>query len=66
MNIEGSIQVEKFLKGASYPMSKLEIIKQAEDHGVDEAVRQELMKLPERQYDSPRSINKALAALDRK
>ncbi len=58
------VQVEKFLKGMDYPVSKQDIIQKAEEEGADENVMETLNKLPERQYNSPVSISKELGKME--
>jgi hypothetical protein len=58
------IQVEKFLKGMDYPVSKQDIIQKAEEEGADDNVIETLNKLPERQYNSPVSISKELGKIE--
>ena len=59
------IQVEKLLKGLDYPASKQDIMKHAEQHGADETARQALQELPDRTFDSPIGVSKAIGEMDR-
>jgi hypothetical protein len=55
------IQLQKFLGGVDYPASKDDLIKKAEEHGADEEVLQALRDLPDREYDAPTAVTKAVS-----
>ncbi len=59
------IQLEKFLKGVNYPISKDDLVKYAKQHGADENASAMLEKLPERTYDGPTGVSKAVGEIDR-
>lgn len=59
------IQLEKYLKGMDYPAKKADIIKHAEQHGADENVKSALQQLPDKTYDGPTGISKAIGQIDR-
>ena len=46
------VQVEKYLKGISFPVKKDDLIKQAQQNGADEQMRTMLMQLPEQSFAS--------------
>lgn len=54
------IQMQKSLKGMDYPASKEELVKHAEQQGADEDVRAVLAQLPDRQYETPADVSKAV------
>lgn len=56
-------QVESYLKGISFPASKQDIIRQAEDNGADEPVLNILGSLREKEYQSPIDISKAIGKM---
>jgi hypothetical protein len=60
------IQLEKYLKGIDYPASKVDLLKQAEKNGADEQARSTLEQLPDKSYDSPTDVSKAVGALKHK
>jgi hypothetical protein len=60
------IQLEKYLKGIDYPASKVDLLKQAEKNGADEQARSTLEQLPDKSYDSPTDVSKAIGALKQK
>ncbi len=59
------IQLEKFLKGLDYPISKADLVKYAEQHGTDDNARAALQQLPDRTYDGPTGVSKAIGQIDR-
>ena len=56
-------QVEAYLKGISFPASKQDIIRQAEDNGADKPVLNILGSLREKEYHSPIDISKAIGKM---
>ena len=60
------IQLEKYLKGVDYPASKNDLIKRAEQNGADQRVLETLKQLPDRTFDGPSGISKAIGNIDRK
>lgn len=59
------IQLEKYLKGMDYPASKADILKHAEQNGADENAKAALQQLPDKTYDGPTGISKAIGQIDR-
>ncbi|MFD1720287.1 DUF2795 domain-containing protein [Amnibacterium endophyticum] len=55
------IQVQKFLGGMDYPVSKDTILKTAKDSGADQPVLDALGNIPDRQYDGPNAISHELS-----
>lgn len=60
------IQLEKYLKGINYPVSKADLLKQAEKNGADEQARSTLEQLPDKTFDAPTDVSKAVGAINRK
>lgn len=58
------IQVEKFLKGLDYPVKKADLVKYAEQHGADENARNVLSRIPDREYEGPAGVSKAIGQID--
>jgi Protein of unknown function (DUF2795) len=58
-------QVEKFLKGMDYPVSKTDLVKYAQQHGADATIIAGLQKLPEQTFHNPVDVSKAIGELDR-
>jgi Protein of unknown function (DUF2795) len=55
------IDVQKNLKGISYPASRDELVATAEDNGADDALLRELQSLDEDTFESPVDVMKAIA-----
>jgi hypothetical protein len=60
------IQLEKYLKGVDYPANKNDLIKRAEQNGADQQVLDTLKQLPDRTFEGPSGVSKAIGAMDRK
>lgn len=60
------VQAEKFLKGINYPVSKDDLVQYAGQHGADQRVCDTLKALPNKQFDSPTDVSKAIGQIDRK
>ncbi len=58
------IQVQKYLGGIDYPVSKQDLIKTAKGHGADTRVLELLNRLPDRDYDAPTAVTKAIGKLE--
>ncbi|WP_433497211.1 DUF2795 domain-containing protein [Sphaerimonospora sp. CA-214678] len=54
------IQLQKHLKGVDYPAGKSDLIQTARDHGADDNIINALERLPDRQYDGPNAVSKAV------
>ncbi|WP_169978969.1 MULTISPECIES: DUF2795 domain-containing protein [unclassified Microbispora] len=55
------IQLQKHLKGVDYPAGKSDLIRTARDHGADDNVIDALERIPDRQYDGPNAVSKAVS-----
>lgn len=53
-------EVEQFLGGLNYPASKQQVVDRARDNGASEDVMDALDKLPDRTFNSPADVNRAL------
>ena len=58
------LQVQKFLGGLDYPASKQDLIKRAEQEGVDENGRSILEQLPDGGYETPAEVSKAIGKVE--
>ncbi len=58
-----SAQLERYLKGVNYPVSKAELVKHVERNGADESVCAAISNLPNQTYDSSAAVNRAISAL---
>jgi Protein of unknown function (DUF2795) len=59
------VQLEKFLKGVDYPLTKKDLIKFAEQHGADRQIREALEQLPDQTFERSADISKAMGSLNR-
>jgi hypothetical protein len=55
------IQLQKHLKGATYPMSAADLVSLAESNGADEEVLSALRAIPDREYDGPNAVSHELS-----
>jgi hypothetical protein len=55
------IQIQKFLGGMDYPVSKDTILETAKKEGADDAVLGALGRIPDGEYDAPTAISKAVS-----
>ncbi|MEU6425598.1 DUF2795 domain-containing protein [Microbispora sp. NPDC046973] len=54
------IQLQKHLKGVDYPAGKSDLIQTARDQGADDNIIDALERIPDRQYDGPNAVSKAV------
>jgi hypothetical protein len=55
------IDVQKALKGVSYPATRDELVETAQGNDAPEEIVESLESLPEQQYDGPDEVEEALA-----
>ncbi|MFB2835549.1 DUF2795 domain-containing protein [Floridanema evergladense] len=58
------VQIQKDLKGIDYPVSKQDLVKHAQKNGADENVCATLEKLPDREYETPTEVSKAIGQME--
>lgn len=58
------IQVQKFLKGLTYPVQKKDILQKAKTNGADQLLLDQLQHLPEQMYERPTDVTKAIGKLE--
>lgn len=54
------VDVQKVLKGASYPAEKADLLETAKSNGADEDVLNAIEALPDQQYGSPAEVSKGV------
>jgi hypothetical protein len=54
------VQLQENLKTITYPASREDMIKNAEEYGADEKILRALKKLPQMQYETIATVNQAL------
>ncbi|MGF1934518.1 MAG: DUF2795 domain-containing protein [Nostoc sp. ChiQUE02] len=55
------VQLQKNLDEVTYPLSKQDLLKYAEEKGIDEVVLRALKQLPLKQYETLADISQALS-----
>ena len=58
------IDLQKHLKGMSYPASKQEVIDKAKENGADDEFQSALESLSDQQFETPADVNKAIGDLN--
>jgi hypothetical protein len=62
------VEVQSYLGGVSYPMSKDDLVEVAKDQGATEPIMEVLEQLPDKEYNSPadvtHEVNEALKESD--
>jgi hypothetical protein len=61
--IPNPTQIQKFLKGVDYPVTKQDLLEMAQDEGADENVLNALQQIPDREYSSPVAVSKEVGKL---
>jgi hypothetical protein len=56
------IHVQKFLSGVDYPATKEQLLEHAKRQNADKQAMEALQRLPEKEYDGPNAVSKALAS----
>jgi hypothetical protein len=57
------IQMQKHLKGVSYPASKDALLEKARQSGADDTVLTTLRRLPDTEFNSPNDVSQAVGRL---
>ena len=55
------IELQKHLGGVDYPASRDDLVRKAEENGADEEVLEALRGIPDREYDAPTAVTKAVS-----
>lgn len=56
----GRAELQEFLEAVGYPASKRDLVREAEAHGAHTSVRSTLERLPDKEFDSPAAVSKAI------
>lgn len=59
------VQMQKYLKGLDYPANKDEIVECARDNGANQETCDTLEHLPDKSFDSPTDVSRAIGEMDR-
>lgn len=57
------IQVQAFLDGVTYPVDKDDLLKEVEKHRADAEVRATIERLPDRRFEDPTDVSRAIGEL---
>ncbi|GAB2531874.1 DUF2795 domain-containing protein [Nocardia heshunensis] len=55
------IQLQKFLRGADYPANRDDLVRLAGKNGADTTILDHLRQLPDREYEGPHAVSRAVA-----
>jgi hypothetical protein len=55
------IQLQKHLAGVDYPAKRDDLVKAARSQGADDMTVKALQAIPDREYDGPNAVSKAVA-----
>ncbi|GGL00155.1 hypothetical protein Ppa06_68790 [Planomonospora parontospora subsp. parontospora] len=55
------IELQKHLSGVDYPASRDDLVRAAREHGADDEMIKALREVPDREYDGPNAVSKAVA-----
>lgn len=58
------IELQKHLKGVSYPASKQDVIAKAKENGADQELLSTLERLSDERFQTPADVNKAIGDLN--
>lgn len=64
MAVVNPVQVQKFLKGVDYPVSKQDLVEHAKQQGADENVCSMLEQLPDEEFETPAEASKAIGDIE--
>ncbi|GLX95425.1 DUF2795 domain-containing protein [Herbidospora sp. NEAU-GS84] len=55
------IQLQKDLSGVDYPARRGDLVDAARSHGADDTTVKALQSIPDREYDGPNAVSKAVS-----
>ncbi len=58
------VQVQKFLSGVNYPVSKEDLIRKAKEEGADENVIKTLEDIQQEEFNSPADVSEAIGKIE--
>jgi hypothetical protein len=61
--IPNPVQIQKFLHGLDYPVTKQKILETAKKEGADDNVMDALNQIPDQDYESPITISREIGNL---
>jgi hypothetical protein len=57
------IQLQKYLGGLDYPVSREDLVRRAQEQGADQEVLNTLRSLPREEFNSPNDVSEAVGDL---
>lgn len=57
------VQLQKYLGGLDYPVSREDLVRRAQEKGADEAVLRTLRSLPRERFNSPNDVSEAVGEM---
>lgn len=57
------VQLQKYLGGLDYPVSREDLIRRAQERGADDKVLQTLRSLPTDRFNSPNDVSEAVGKI---
>lgn len=63
-NKPNPIDLQKHLAGVDYPAKRDDLVRVASEKGADDALVSTLEKIPDREYDGPNAVSKAVFGND--
>jgi hypothetical protein len=57
------VQLQKYLGGLDYPVSKQDLVRRAQEKGADNEVLQTLRSLPTDEFNSPNDVSEAVGQM---
>lgn len=57
------VQLQKYLKGLDYPVSREDLVRRAQEHGADQNVVDTLRSLRRDRFNSPNDVSEAVGAM---
>lgn len=61
MSQSNPIEIQRYLSGVDYPVTKDQLLEKARDNGAGEDVLSVLEKLPERDYHGPNAVSEEVS-----
>jgi hypothetical protein len=58
------VQLQKYLGGLDYPVSREDLVRRAQEQGADTEVLQTLRSLPTDEFNSPNDVSEAVGKIN--
>ncbi|USX55984.1 DUF2795 domain-containing protein [Lentzea sp. HUAS12] len=57
MSDQNPIEVQKYLSGVDYPVTRRQLVEKARENGASDDIVSALEKLPDREYNGPNAVS---------